>query len=209
MRGAVIQTEEVKVDVTTIDGKPMSPQAATLPVGSALRIAPAFRAQSDDEHSGVRVTLEAAYLESEGRYVIREMAARALREDIRESSLRRTPTQEVLQSAVPQCITLQIAGEGDGAPWTPVSELAATAGRIIPAPLAAEAALRGAKELRMDVIEIIYGTAALAGLPPIKAVQRELGVPHRTAGDWIRAARAAGRLKGMNYHVGRQADGID
>lgn len=50
-------------------------------------------------------------------------------------------------------------------------------------------------------------TAALAGLPPVKAVQVELGVPHRTAADWIYKARAAGRLEGMSYTPGRQADG--
>ena len=60
---------------------------------------------------------------------------------------------------------------------------------------------------RMDVIEILYGTAALAGMPPVKAVQAELGVPHRTASDWIKKARTAGRLEGMSYIVGRQADG--
>lgn len=31
--------------------------------------------------------------------------------------------------------------------------------------------------------------------------------PYRTAQDWITRARAAGRLDGMNYAVGRQADG--
>ena len=59
----------------------------------------------------------------------------------------------------------------------------------------------------MDVIEILYGTSALAGLPPVKAIQTELGVPHRTASDWIKKARVAGRLNGMTYIVGRQADG--
>lgn len=59
----------------------------------------------------------------------------------------------------------------------------------------------------MDVIEILYGTAALAGMPPVKVVQAELGVPHRTASDWIKKARTAGRLEGMSYIVGRQADG--
>jgi len=32
-------------------------------------------------------------------------------------------------------------------------------------------------------------------------------VPHRTASDWVKKARAAGRLEGMSYIVGRQADG--
>jgi hypothetical protein len=63
------------------------------------------------------------------------------------------------------------------------------------------------KAERMDVIEILYGAAALSGLPPVKAVQVELNVPHRTASDWIKKARDAGRLKGMSYSVGRQADG--
>jgi hypothetical protein len=59
----------------------------------------------------------------------------------------------------------------------------------------------------LQVIELLYGSAALAGLPPAKLIQAELCVPHRTASSWIIAARAAGRLAGMNYNAGRPASG--
>ena len=36
-------------------------------------------------------------------------------------------------------------------------------------------------------------------------IQQELGIPHRTASQWIIDARKAGRLEGMNYNAGRPA----
>jgi hypothetical protein len=207
MRGAVRHTEEVKVDVRTLDGKTMTADAATVPVGSALRIAPAFIASSDDSTPGIRVSVEGEYVSDEGRYVIREIRARALDPDVRENGLRRAPTQTIIQAAVPHCIALQLAGEAPEKPWTTVADISAVDGRLIPDWIATEATKRGSNDARMDVIEILYGASALAGLPPVKAVQTELGVPHRTAADWIKKARVAGRLTGMNYHVGRQADG--
>jgi hypothetical protein len=207
MRGAIRHTEEVKVDVRTLDGKTMTADAATVPVGSALRIAPAFVASSEDSTPGIRVSVEGEYVPDEGRYVIREIRARALHADVRESGLRRAPTQAIIRAAVPRCIALQLAGEGPEKPWTTVADISAVEGRLIPDWIATEATKRGSNDARMDVIEVLYGASALAGLPPVKAVQTELNVPHRTAADWIKKARIAGRLSGMNYHVGRQADG--
>jgi hypothetical protein len=207
---AVWQTKEVKVDVRTPDGKPMTWQDATLPVGSALRIAPAFDASVTDEQSGIETTIRARYEAEAGRYVIGEMINRTIRPDaeLNNLTLRLLPIQSIMQAAAPRCIALTLDAENDPrATWTTASELSATEGRIIPTWLAKEVVKHGSKGERMDVIEILYGTSALAGLPPAKAIQTELGVPHRTASDWIRKARAAGRLNGMTYIVGRQADG--
>jgi hypothetical protein len=200
----------VKVDVRTTDGKPMTWQDATLPVGSALRIAPAFDASATDEQSGIETTIRARYEEAAGRYVIGEVINRAIRPDVELNNLtlRLLPIQSIMQAAAPQCISLSLDAENDPrATWTTAAELSATEGRIIPQWLADEVVKHGSKDERMDVIEILYGTSALAGLPPVKAIQTELGVPHRTASDWIKKARAAGRLNGMTYIVGRQADG--
>lgn len=191
----------------TLDGQPMTTDAATTPVGSALRIAPAFRASYDDESAGARVSIEAEYVPTDGCYVIREIATRALRPEVGESALRRTPTQALLQAAVAQCVTLQISGERPEDPWITVADLTTSAGSLIPPAIVAEVTKHGSSELRMEVVEILYGASALAGLPPVKALERELGVPHRTAADWIVKARKAGRLEGMNYRFGRQADG--
>jgi len=188
----------------------MTWQDATLPVGSALRIAPAFDASATDEHSGIETTIRARYEEAAGRYVIGEVINRAIRPDVELNNLtlRLLPIQSIMQAAAPQCIALSLDAEDDPrATWTTASELSATEGRIIPQWLANEVVEHGSKGERMDVIEILYGTSALAGLPPVKAIQTELGVPHRTASDWIKKARAAGRLNGMTYIVGRQADG--
>ncbi|WP_251454197.1 hypothetical protein [Microbacterium sp. Marseille-Q6648] len=200
----------MKVDVRTPDGKPMSWQDATLPVGSALRIAPAFTATTTDEDAGLETTIHAHYDAGEGRYLVGEVRNRATRTDVEVNNrtLRDVPIQSIMQTAAPQCIALTLDAEDDpNASWTTAAELSSTEGRIIPAWLAAEVVKRGSKAERMDTIEILYGTAALAGLPPVKAVQTELDVPHRTASDWIKKARAAGRLEGMTYIVGRQADG--
>ncbi|WP_240642173.1 hypothetical protein [Microbacterium sulfonylureivorans] len=196
----------MKVDVKTPEGDDMTAAAATLPVGSALRIAPRFVATAVDEESGIETGVEAEYDPDEGRYVVRTVVARALRRGVREDDLRYVATQAIVRAAVPQCIALQLS-EDDNAPWTTVADLTSNDGRIIPQWMAAAVAQRGVKAERHDVIEILYGVSALAGIPPVKTVQIELDVVHRTASDWIAKARAAGRLKGMNYHAGRQADG--
>lgn len=196
--------------MSTLDGKPISSVEATTPVGSALRIAPAFIAKSRDAAAGIDTEVEAHYDADEGRYIVAVVTNRALRRgvDVNNLALRQVPIQGILQVAVPQCIALTLDDESDPtAVWTTASELSAKDGRIIPERLAKEVVKRGSAAERMEVIEILYGTAALAGSPPVKAVQRELDVPHRTASDWIKKARAAGRLEGMTYLVGRQADG--
>ncbi|MDX2377785.1 hypothetical protein M4I32_13340 [Microbacterium sp. LRZ72] len=196
----------MKVDVKTPDGDNMTALAATLPVGSALRIAPQFVATATNDDTGIETAVEAKYYSEAGRYVMTAVVNRATREDFDEPAMRRVVTQAILQAAIPQCIALQMSDDAD-APWITVADLTANEGRIIPEWMAEAVVKRGMKAERMDVIEILYGTAALAGFPPVKAVQVELGVPHRTAADWIYKARAAGRLEGMSYTPGRQADG--
>lgn len=200
-----MQTKEVKVDVKTLDGNRMSWRAANQPVGSALRIAPGFVATTLDEDSGIETAIEAHYDPDAGRYIVMAIVNRATRPGFDERALRVTAPQAILQAAIPHCIAVQL----DDSPkrWVTIAELTTTEGRIIPPWMAAAVTKRGMKDERMDVIEILYGAAALSGLPPVKAIQIELDVPHRTASDWIRRAREAGRLKGMSYNVGRQADG--
>ena len=210
MRDVVRHTEEVKVDVKTLDGQHMSWQHATTPVGSALRIAPSFVATAVDENAGLETAVEAHYVAEHGRYIVTAVTNRATRPDteVNNLALRQVPIQAIVQGAAVQCIALTLDDEADPtARWTTVSALSSAEGRIIPAWLAEQVVKRGNKAERMEAIEILYGSAALAGLPPVKAVQYELGVPHRTASDWIKKARAEGRLEGMSYIVGRQADG--
>jgi hypothetical protein len=197
-----MQNEEVRIDVTTLDGAPMSADAATEPVGTALRIAPAFVATTTNEETGIETTLEAHYSPDEGRYIVTTIVSRATRADFDQRALRHTAAQSIVQAAVPRCIALRL-DDGEGGEWTTVADLTTGDGRIIPQWMAAAVVKRGMKDERMEVIEILYGAAALADLPPTKAVQVELDVPHRTASDWIAKARAAGRLKGMNYAQGR------
>lgn len=185
----------------TIDGKKMSQKAATVPVGSALRIAPGFTATTTDDAAGIETTLEAIYDADEGRYIVTTIVSHGIRRGFDEVALRHTAPQAILQAAIPHCVSVKLE-EG----WVTVAELTTAEGRIIPPWLAAEVVKRGSKQDRMEVIQIVYGAAALAGLPPTKAIQYELGVPHRTASDWIGKARTNGYLKGMTYNVGRQAD---
>jgi len=197
-----MQDKEVRIDVTTIDGTPMSADDATRPVGSALRIAPAFIATTSNDETGIETTLEAHYSREEGRYIVTTIVSRATRPDFDQRALRHTAAQSIVQAAVPRCIALRL-DDGEDGEWTTVADLTTGDGRIIPQWMAAAVTKRGMKDERMEVIEILYGAAALADLPPTKAVQVELDVPHRTASDWIAKARAAGRLKGMNYTQGR------
>lgn len=207
---AVGQTEEVKVDVCTLDGKKMTDAAATHAVGSALRIAPGFIASAVDDVSGIETTLRANYLAAEGRYFVAEVNNRAVRAEveINNIALRQVAVQQILQAATPHCITITLDENDDpSATWIPLSQLTTVEGKVIPPWMAEQVTRRGSSDERMDVIELLYGAAALSGQPPVKAIQLELGVPHRTASDWVKKARAAGRLDGMSYIVGRQADG--
>jgi hypothetical protein len=43
---------------------------------------------------------------------------------------------------------------------------------------------RGIKDERWEVIEVLYGGAALSDLPPVKPIASELDIPERTASDW-------------------------
>lgn len=192
--------------MNNLDGKTMTWHSATQPVGSALRIAPAFVASTTDDDTGVETTIEAHYNADEGRYIVTAIINRAVRPDFDQQALRRTASVAILRAAIPHCVAVQITDE-PGGEWTSIADLTSNEGRIIPPWMAAAAVKRGTKDERMDVIEILYGAAALSGTPPVRAVQVELDIPHRTASDWIKKARDAGRLEGMTYNVGRQADG--
>ncbi|NYE18059.1 hypothetical protein [Microbacterium immunditiarum] len=196
------------VDVTTSDGSAVAPAHATLSVGSSLRIVPAFVALSVDADLGVQTTVEAQYKATEGRYVIKRVSVRAVRDDVEVNypTVSKVRLQGVVQDAAPRCIFLTLDDEADPlADWVSVADLTTAKGRILPPAIAAEVVRRGGSEVRMEVVELLYGAAALAGLPPARLLQTELGIPHRTASAWIIEARNAGRLVGMNYNAGRQA----
>lgn len=194
----------VKVTVTTPDGKRMTARAAEQTLGTSMRIAPAFVATARDESAGIETTLEARYNAAKGRYVATTIVNRALSEDFDEDRLRHTVTQGILQAAVPHCIALRLDDAPD-AKWVTIADLATGDGRILPRWIVDAVVKRGVRDERWDVIEVLYGTAALSGLPPVKLISLELDIPERTATDWVRKTRAAGRLVGMTSNVGRPA----
>ncbi|WP_292872510.1 hypothetical protein [Microbacterium sp.] len=194
----------MKVDVTTLDGQPMSAEHATVPIGAVLHIAPAFIATAIDDDSGIETTIEARFASDRGRYVPMTIVNRAIREEFDELRLRHTAPQAIVQAAVPHCITLTMQ-EGSDSHVVTISDLTGSEGRILPPWLVEAVTKRGAKDERWDAIEVLYATAALASLPPVKLISLELDVPERTAGDWIQKSRAAGRLLGLKSNVGRPA----
>ncbi|WP_457100670.1 hypothetical protein [Microbacterium sp. P5_E9] len=200
----------MKVDVKTLDGRKVTWREATQPIGSALRIAPAFVATTMDAAVGVETSVTARYVRSEGRYVIKGVTNTATRDDVELNypTVAKVGMQAIVQTAAPRCIFLTLEDEDDPlAEWLSVDQLTTAAGRILPPLVAAEVVKRGGGDARMEVVELLYGSAALAGLPPAKLLQHELGIPHRTASQWIIDARKAGRLVGMNYNAGRPAGG--
>lgn len=207
-RRAVRQTRGVKVDVKTLDGQKVTWRSATEPVGSALRITPAFVATTMDAQLGIQTSVTARYIRDEGRYVIKSVTNTATRDDVEVNypTVAKVGMQAIVQAAAPLCIFLTLEDEDHPkAVWLSVDQLTTAAGRILPPVLAAEVVRRGGGEARMEAIELLYGSAALAGLPPAKLIQLELDIPHRTASQWIIDARKAGRLDGMNYNAGRPA----
>lgn len=193
---------EVKIAVTTLDGKKMTAKAATEAIGDDLRIAPAFAATAMDDDSGVATELEARYRRDLGRYIVTRIVKAATRDDFDHDALRNTAVSHIIKVAVPHCVAINVLEENS---WTTVWDTTGAEGRLIPDWLAGEVVKRGQGDARMAAIRIIYGASALAGLPPVRAVQDELKVPHRTASDWIMKARKAGWLEGLNYAIGRQA----
>jgi hypothetical protein len=198
----------VKVDVKTLDGNPMTAAAAVQPLGSGLRIAPGFAATTTDETTGLATRIEAKYVRTTGRYIVTAVAVESTTDavEVNANTLRQVTVQAIVQAAAPHCIALTLDDSPD-ATWLSVSELSSRDGRLIPEWLAADVTKRGSSEARLDVIEILYGVAALSGQAPLRMIMDELGVPHRTASDWTRKARSAGRLDGMSAAAGRKADG--
>jgi hypothetical protein len=194
------------VTVTTLDDAEMTQDAMTELIGDALRIAPGFYASAVNTEFGIETALEARYRRDKGRYIVVSVANQAIRDDFDPEALRRTTVSPILRAAIPKCMAVDLERQFSDSHWVTVSEMTESEGRLLPQSFAREAVKRGAKQARMEAIQIIYGVSALAGLPPVKAVQDELGVPHRTASDWIATARKSGWLEGMNYAVGRQAE---
>lgn len=192
----------------TLEGNAVTWQTATQPVGSALRIAPAFVATTVNAGLGVQTSVTVHYVPDEGRYVIKGVTNIAVRDDVEVNypTVAKVGMQAIVQVAAVRCMFLTLEEESDpNAVWLSVDELTTADGRILPPLVAAKVKKRGGGALRMEVVELLYGSAALAGLPPAKRIQHELGIPHRTASQWIIDARKAGRLDGMNYNAGRPA----
>lgn len=199
-----MQNGLVKVQVTTLTGEKIKQDRLTEPIGEALRIAPAFLASSTDDDTGIETLVTAHYDQPKGRYIVTSVTNRAVRDDFDTEDLRRISIAPILQAAIPWCVSYQMDAPPDEM-WVIVADLAQGEG-LLPPWLVEAVTKRGAGDERSEAISIIYGAAALAGLPPVRAVQRELGIPHRTASDWIKKARKAGYLEGMTYAIGRQAE---
>jgi hypothetical protein len=194
----------VKIDVRTPDGQTVTAKQATLPLGSALRIVPAFTATATADDTQVETTIEGVYSADAGRYRTTATAHRATggAGEITPTVLRKVRLGELLSAAVPYCVTVDFEGK-----QLSVHDLLATSGRVVPQPLAAVAVAAGPTADTLGLVQLIYGVAALAALPPMRAVASELGIPERTATHWIAKARNAGLLDGITYAVGRQPDG--
>lgn len=188
----------------TLGGHKMTADYATTSVGASLRIANEFLASAVDTASGIETTIEAHYVAARGRYVITAITNRAIADEFSEDRLKHAAPQAIIQRAIPQCIALQL-DDSPEARWTTIAELTSSDGNIIPPWMAQAVVKRGMKDERWAVIEILYGTAALSDLPPVKLIASELDIPERTASDWIQKARAAGWLVGMTSNIGRPA----
>lgn len=188
----------------TPDGKRMTWKHATLPLGTALRIAPAFTATATAEDTSVESTIEARYTSDAGRYrvIATEHRAVGATAEITPTVLRQVRLGELLTAAVPHCVAVEFEGK-----QRTVHDLLDQGGRVLPTWMATAAASAGPTEDTLELVQLVYAVAALAALPPMRAVATELGIPERTATHWITKARKAGLLDGITYAVGRQPDG--
>jgi hypothetical protein len=196
----------VKIDVRTPDGKTVTAKQATLPLGSALRIVPAFTATAIADDIPVETTISASYSRNAGRYRITNTAHQAVGEaaEITPTVLRQVRLGELLSAAVPFCVAISDDTIGRGT----VRELVGAGASLLPEWMAVAAAKAGPTGETLELVQLIYGVAALSAHAPMRAVATELGIPERTATHWITKARNAGLLDGITYAVGRQPDGL-
>lgn len=189
----------------TPEGKAVTVKQATLPLGSALRIVPAFTATAVADDIPVETTISASYSPTAGRYRITDTAHRAVGDaaEITPTVLRQVRLGELLSAAVPLCVAVVDDQIGRGT----VRDLLGTGGRLLPEWMAKAAAKDGPTTETLELVQLIYGVAALSAQAPMRAVATELGIPERTATHWITKARNAGLLDGITYAVGRQPDG--
>lgn len=189
----------------TPEGKRVTAAQATLPLGSALRIVPAFTATAVAEDISIETTVDAAYSREAGRYRIARTVHRAVgkTEEITPTVLRQVRLGEMITAAVPHCVAIVDEQIGRGT----VHDLVGSGSRILPDWMAVAARKAGPTPDNLEIVQVVYGIAALAGQPPMRAVATELGIPERTATHWITKARNAGLLDGITYAVGRQPDG--
>ncbi|GHF12439.1 hypothetical protein [Pseudolysinimonas yzui] len=195
----------MKIDVRTPDGKTVTAKQATLPLGSALRIVPAFTATAVADDIPVETKISASYSPNAGRYRITSTAHKAVGEaaEITPTVLRQVRLGELLSAAVPYCVAITDDEIGHGT----VRELLGASGRLLPEWMSTTAAKAGPTGETLELVQVIYGIAALSAQAPMRAVATELSIPERTATHWITKARNAGLLDGITYAVGRQPDG--
>lgn len=186
----------------TPEGKTVTAKQATLPLGSALRIVPAFTATAVADDIPVETTISASYSPNAGRYRITNTAHKAVGEaaEITPTVLRQVRLGELLSAAVPYCVAITDDTIGHGM----VRELVGAGARLLPEWMATAAAKAGPTGETLELVQLIYGIAALSAQAPMRAVATELGIPERTATHWITKARNAGLLDGITYAVGRQ-----
>lgn len=189
----------------TPDGKTVTAKQATLPLGSALRIVPAFTATAVADDIPIETTISASYSPNAGRYRITNTAHQAVGDaaEITPTVLRQVRLGELLSAAVPYCVAISDEGIGHGT----VRELLGAGGRLLPEWMVTATAKAGPTGETLEIVQLIYGVAALSAQAPMRAVATELGIPERTATHWITKARNAGLLDGITYAVGRQPNG--
>ncbi|HRP99134.1 MAG TPA: hypothetical protein PK781_01590 [Terrimesophilobacter sp.] len=194
----------MKIDVRTLEGQRMTWKHATLPLGSALRIAPTFAATATADDISVETTISAAYSADAGRYRITAAAHRAVGTtmEITPTVLRQVRLGELMSAAVPHCVAVEFEGK-----QRTLRDLLDTDGRLLPQWMAQAAATAGPTANTLELVELVYGVAALAALAPTRAVATEFGIPERTASHCVTKSRKAGLLDGITYAVGRRPDG--
>lgn len=205
---AVRHTEEVKIDVRTPDGRKVGKRHATLPIGTAFRIVPAFVATTTD--GTLQIRLDVAYQRDAGRYLVTGIATHTTEDggEITNQVLRTVRVAEILYTAAARCIVIdtELVDGGRTVRFTS-DQLSTEEDRMLPPKLVAPIVKEGPRGPGLELVQLVFGVNALTGRAPTAAVARELDLKHRAAVRWVARARAAGLLDGIKYSVGRQANG--
>lgn len=161
--------------------------------GPALRVVPNFKFEVVDDDQDFNVQMWVEFDRSHMQYQVGQLTITSLHGagGVTGTMLRQVRVLDYLRMGARHGIFVQTGDE-----IRSLAEMFGT-GRFFGREGAAGIRQMGPTDAVIGTVGLIYVSAHLASTPPAKAVQDELGLPPRTATNWISKARERGWMRGL------------